>query len=156
LKCPKDFILAGSKDSSNWILLSSQVGIGTSAYAPSNIYSIYNYTSYNYYRLIVPKTISAQTLSIADISLGGNPNTSFTPLDNYNILLYNTNEKQFPPRVYDSVDNTTEYLSSNEILNVTPASYFRQVLTLNNHGNYTLYSSSKNTTNSNAKHLLFF
>jgi hypothetical protein len=155
LKCPKDFILAGSKDSSNWILLSSQVGIGTSAYAPSNIYSIYNYTSYNYYRLIVPKTIGAQTLSIADISLGGNPNTSFTPLDNYNILLYNTNEKQFPPRIYDSIDNTTEYLSSNEILNVTPASYFRQVLTLNNHGNYTLYSSSKNTPNSNAKHLLF-
>jgi hypothetical protein len=146
LKCPKDFILAGSKDSLNWILLSSQVGIGTSAYAPSNIYSVYNYTSYNYYRLIVPKTIGAQTLSIADISLGGNTNTSFTPLDNYNILLYNTNEKQFPPKIWD-VAPVAEILSSNELFNIAPASYYRQQFSLNNHGTYTLYSSSTWTGN---------
>jgi len=147
--------VAGSKDSSNWILLSSQVGIGTSAYAPSNIYSIYNFTSYNYYRLIVTKTISDTTLSIADISLGGNTNTSFTPLDNYNILLYNTNEKQFPPRPWDNIDTTNEYSSSNELFNVTPASYFKQVLTYNNHGTYTIYSSSSIIGSVWSKHLLF-
>ena len=120
-----------------------------------NIYSIYNFTSYNYYRLIVTKTISDTTLSIADISLGGNTNTSFTPLDNYNILLYNTNEKQFPPRPWDNIDTTNEYSSSNELFNVTPASYFKQVLTYNNHGTYTIYSSSTITGQNYSKHLLF-
>jgi hypothetical protein len=138
-KCPKDFIIAGSKEGSNWILLSSQVGIGT--YSPSNIISIYNFTSYNFYRLIVTKTISDPILSIADISFGGNPNTSFIPLDNYNIQLYNTNEKQFPPRVWD-VAPATEASSSNEIFNITPTSYLRQQFSLNNHGTYTIFSSS--------------
>ncbi len=151
-KCPKDFIIAGSKDSSNWILLSSQVGIGT--YSPSNIISIYNFTSYNFYRLIVTKTISDPILSIADISFSGNPNTSFIPLDNYNILLYNTNEKQFPPRVWD-VAPTAEALSSNEIFNIAPASYYRQQFSLNNHGTYVIYSSSTNATANLGKNLLF-
>jgi hypothetical protein len=149
-KCPKDFIIAGSKEGSNWTLLSSQVGIGT--YSPSNIISIYNFTSYNYYRLIVTKTISDASLSIADISFGGNPNTSFTPLDNYNILLYNTNEKQFPPRQWD-VGPTTEILSSNEIFNITPTTYYKQQFSLNNHGTYTLYSSSTYNSSSFKSHL---
>ncbi len=55
-KCPKDFIVAGSKEGSNWILLSSQVGI--MSYASSNTFTIYNFTSYNFYRLIVTKTIT--------------------------------------------------------------------------------------------------
>ena len=140
-KCPKDFVFAASKEGSNWILLSSQVGITTTAYSPSNIYSIYNFTSYNYYRLIVTKTISSTNLNIADVSLGGNPNTSFTPLDNYNIQVYNTNEKQFPPRPWDGTV-TAEALTSNEIFNVTPTSYYKQQFSLNNHGNYIIYSSS--------------
>ncbi len=87
--------------------------------------------------------------------MGGNTNTSFTPLDNYNILLYNTNEKQFPPRIWD-IAPVAEVPSSNEIFNIIPLSYQRQQFSLNNHGTYTIYSSTTwNSTLGNSKANLF-
>ena len=58
---------------------------------------------------------------------------------------YNTNEKQFPPRLYDNVSNiNTTYTptSGNELFNISPATVYRQTLNLNNHGNYTIYTST--------------
>jgi hypothetical protein len=86
IKCPSNFILAGSVDAKNWILLSSQTGITNYTSIPSKTFSIYNYTSYNYYRIIVTKTIADTNLSIAEISFIGNQNTSFTNRDEYNII----------------------------------------------------------------------
>jgi hypothetical protein len=149
-KCPSNFILGGSVDEKNWILLSSQTGINFSG-ALTQTFSIYNYTSYNYYRIIVTKTFSDATLSIAGISFTGNQNTSFTNRDEYNITMYNTNEKQFPPRIYDSF--TAETTTSTEIYNTMPSTVYKQTLTVNNHGIYTIYSSS--TYGSIYKNLLF-
>jgi hypothetical protein len=58
---------------------------------------------------------------------------------------YNTNEKQFPPRLYDNASNiNTTYTptSGNELFNISPATVYRQTLNLNNHGNYTIYTST--------------
>jgi hypothetical protein len=143
LKCPNNFILASSIDSSNWILLSSQVGITDYTTTPTKTFSVYNFTSYNYYRLIVTKTIGDINLSIAELSFTGSLNTTFANNDKFNILLYNTNEKQFPPRAPDTIspaDDTTT--SSNEIFNILPTTYYKQTLTLNNHGVYTIFVSS--------------
>jgi hypothetical protein len=149
-KCPSNFILGGSVNEKNWILLSSQTGINFAG-ALTQTFSIYNYTTYNYYRIIVTKTFSDATLSIAGISFTGNQNTSFTNRDEYNITMYNTNEKQFPPRVYDSF--TAESSTATEIYNTSPSTVFKQTLTINNHGIYTIYSSS--TYGSQYKNLLF-
>ena len=150
-KCPSNFILAGSIDSYNWVLLSTQTGIIDYAIIPSKTFSIYNYTSYNYYRLIITKTVSDTTLSISEISFTGTQNTSFTNLDSYISTVYNTNEKQFPPRLYDIASPETQVL--NEIFNCLPLNPYKQTLTLNNHGIYTLYSSSTDSTS--LKQILF-
>ncbi|MFN9957988.1 MAG: hypothetical protein ACK55I_33205, partial [bacterium] len=71
-------------------------------------------------------------LSIAELSFTGSLNTTFANNDKFNILLYNTNEKQFPPRAPDTIspaDDTTT--SSNEIFNIVPTTYYKQTLTLN-------------------------
>ncbi len=94
-KCPSNFILGGSIDEKNWVLLSSQTGIADYTTIPSKTFSIYNYTTYNYYRIIVTKTVLDSSLSISGISFTGTQNTSFTNRDEYNISMYNTNEKQF-------------------------------------------------------------
>ena len=152
-KCPKEFILAGSIDSSNWILLSSNTGISDYTTKPSKNYNIYNNSSYYYYRIIITKTIGDSNLSISDISFTGTQNTNFTNLDNFNNIIYNTNEKQFPPYYYDT--NSTEVISSNEIFNCIPANPYKQTITLNNHGTYTIYSSSTDGTDNNRKISLF-
>jgi hypothetical protein len=149
--CPSNFILAGSFDERNWILLSTQTGIINYTSIPTKTFSIYNYTSYNYYRLIVTKTISSTSLSIAEISFTGTQNTTFTNRDEYNLTIYNTNEKQFPPRAPDV--NSVETRTTTEIYNCMPANVYKQTLTVNNHGIYCIYSSSVSATN--LKQLLF-
>ena len=139
--CPSNFILVGSIDAKNWILLSSQSGIIGYDTIPSKTFSIYNYTSYNYYRLVITKTVSATSLSIAEISFTGTQNTSFTNVDNFNNIIYNTNEKQFPPRLYDG-SASAETTTSTEIYNCAPVAVYKQTFTVNNHGTYTIYSSS--------------
>jgi hypothetical protein len=151
--CPSNFILAGSFDERNWILLSSQTGISNYTSIPTKTFSIYNYTSYNYYRLIVTKTISLTSLSIAEISFTGTQNTTFTNRDEYNLTIYNTNEKQFPPRAHES--NSGETRTTTEIYNCMPANVYKQTLTVNNHGIYTIYSSSAEGTTTGLKNLLF-
>jgi hypothetical protein len=140
-KCPKDFILAGSIDFSNWVLLSSQSNITDYTNFPTKTFNIYNNTLYYYYRLIVTKTVADSNLSICELLLYGTQNTKFTNLDTYNNITYNTNEKQFPPFLFDSY--TTEQSNiSNEIFNCVPLNPFKQTITLNNHGTYTIYSST--------------
>jgi len=149
-KCPNNFIVAGSIDTFNWTLLSSQVGVIDYTNNPTKTFSLYNFTSYNYYRLIVTKTIGDTTLSISELSFKGNLNTSFANNDKFNILLYNTNEKQFPPKAPEST--STEVTVTNEIFNVTPSTYYKQTLTANTL-QYIIYSSSYNASYS--KNLLF-
>jgi hypothetical protein len=147
-KCPSNFILAGSTNQQNWVLLSTQTEIIDYTTTPSKTFSIYNYTTYNYYRLIITKTISDTSLSISEISFTGTQNTSFTNLDSYISTVYNTNEKQFPPRLYDYA--TSETTAINEIFNCIPSSPYKQTINLNN-VIYTIYSS----TTSTLKSLLF-
>jgi hypothetical protein len=151
-KCPNEFILTGSIDEKNWVLLSSQTGITDYTNIPSKTFNIYNNTLYYYYRLIVTKTIGDNGLSIADILLNGTQNTKFTNLDNYNNIIYNTNEKQFPPNKYSSVTN--EELSSNELSNCIPLNSYKQILTVNELS-YIIYSSSTAGTGINNKDKLF-
>ena len=155
-KCPNEFFLVGSIDAKKWILLSSKsyyiINYTTST---PNIFSLHNFTSYNYYRLIITKTNGNTNLSIAELSFKGNLNTSFVNNDNFNTLLYNTNEKQFPPKAPDTVTPVDESLiTSNEIFNVTPSNYYKQILTVNDL-QYIIYSSSKYETSSQPKSLLF-
>jgi len=151
-KCPNEFILTGSIDEKNWVLLSLQTGITDYTNIPSKTFNIYNNTLYYFYRLIVTKTIGDNGLSIADILLNGTQNTKFTNLDNYNKIIYNTNEKQFPPNRYSSVTN--EEISSNELSNCIPLNSFKQILTVNELL-YTIYSSSTAGTGINNKEYLF-
>jgi len=149
--CPSNFTLAGSFNSSNWVLLSTQTNIGDYTTTPTKTFSIYNFTAYNFYRLIITKTVSATTLSIAEISFRGTQNTSFTNLDTFNIIAYNTNEKQFPPYAWSSVSSETQV--SNEIFNCVPTNVYKETITLSNGQIYTLYSSS--TYGSLFKSILF-
>ena len=114
---------------------------------------MYNFTSYNYYRLIVTKTVGAIDLSIADLSFTGSLNTSFANNDKFNTLLYNTNEKQFPPAVYTATPSS-ESTSSNEIFNISPATYYKQTLTVNS-ANYNIYSSTSSNSASYTKQYMF-
>ena len=147
-KCPNNFIIAGSIDTSNWVLLSSQVGIIDYTNFPTKTFSLYNFTSYNYYRLIVTKTNGDVNLSIADLSFKGSLNTTFANNDKFNLLLYNTNEKQFPPRVYDIAPSAETQLTGTnvspyEIFNVRPLNCYKQTFSITNQpGLYTVYSSS--------------
>jgi hypothetical protein len=151
--CPTDFIVAGSIDGNNWVLLSSQTAVTNYTTLNPKTYSIYNFTSYYYYRLIVTKTIGSANLSIAELSFSGNLNTSFANNDKFNILLYNTNEKKFPPKAPESNSTeTTVTTVTNEIFNVIPSTYYKQTLTANSL-QYVIYSSS--TYGSFFKNLLF-
>jgi hypothetical protein len=144
---PSAFVLAASIDGVNWTLLSQQSGITT----VSNTFNINNYTSYNYYRLIITNTIGATIVKITEIKFFGLPNTTYVNNDNFNQIIYNTTEKQFPPRIYDIVTTEVTYTPSagNELFGLLPTSIFRQIITLNNHGTYTLYSSSTTSPTAN-------
>jgi hypothetical protein len=134
--------LAGSINNNNWVLLSSQVGITTYTTSNPKTFSLYNFTSYNYYRLIVTKTNGDTNLSIAELSFSGSLNTTFANNDKFNLLLYNTNEKQFPSKAAETVTPGDDTLTtSNEIFNVTPSTYYKQTLIANGL-QYILYSSS--------------
>ncbi len=150
---PKNFILVGGINNSNWNMLLTVSNVTT--YSPSNTYAISNNTAYNYYRLIVRETNGATSLSVINISFTGVANTSYTSQDTFNNIIYNTNEKQFPPKKWD-IDPVVEALSSNDIFNIVPTSYYRQTFSINNHGTYTIFSSSTfNTTLINSKSSLF-
>jgi hypothetical protein len=99
--------------------------------------------------LIVTKTISNANLSIAEISFKGILNTTFANNDKFNILLYNTNEKQFPPNSNNAA--TGEFDNSNELFNIFPTTYKKQVLTVNSLP-YNIYSSTS-TTGLNKKNM---
>jgi hypothetical protein len=153
IKCPSAFILAGSIDGSYWTFLSQQSGIKT--FNTKNTFIINNYTKYNFYRTIFTNTIGSTELRITEIQFFGLLNASYTNNDNFNQIIYNTTEKQFPPRLYDSASAETTYtpVIGNELYGLNPATIFKQTLTLNNHGTYTIYSSS--TYTSLFKNLLF-
>jgi len=152
-KCPNSFTLVGSIDSSNWILLTSQTGISSYTTGIAKTFSIYNFTSYNYYRLITTKTNGDSNLSISEIQFTGIQNSSYITNDNYNSIIYNTNEKQFPPKIYDSTTAEATALSG-EIICV-PATPIKQTLTITNLGTYTVYSSTSTATATVAKQYLF-
>jgi len=96
-KCPKDFILVGSlSNNKDWNLLSSQVGI--TSYSGTDVkktFTLANFTSYNYYRLVVSKTNGSTDLSIAELSFNGFTNTTYTNIDTFSRILYNTTENDF-------------------------------------------------------------
>jgi hypothetical protein len=83
-------------------------------------------------------------------------NPIYTNTNNFNAIVYNTNEKQFPPRLYDSVrsDNYTP-LAGNELYGVYPATIIKQTLMINNQGNYIIYSSTSTSDINYQKNLLF-
>ena len=150
---PSGFVLAGSIDGNYWNLLSKQTGI-SSIYSSNNIN---NYTSYNYYRTIFTNLIgNAAQASIQEIQFYGLPNTTYVNTDNFNTIIYNTTEKQFPPRLYDTSSAETNYVPSTgyELFGVAPSTVYKETLTLNNHGIYTIYSSTTYSIN-NTKKLLF-
>jgi hypothetical protein len=151
INSPSAFILAGSTDESNWTLLSQQSGISTL----SNTFNINNYTSYTYYRTIFTNTIGSSELQIGEIKFYGLPNSTYVNNDNFNQIIYNTTEKQFPPRIYDIAREETTYSLNvgNELFGVLPIMIYKQELILNNHGTYTIYSSS--SIGSDYKNLLF-
>ena len=155
IKCPSAFIVAGSINGSYWTLLSRQSGITT--YNTSNIFYISNYTSYNYYRTIFTNTIGSQTLGITEIKLYGMQNSTYINNDNFNQNIYNTNEKQFPPRLYDTSSPETNYTptTGDELFGLNPTTIYKQTISLNNHGNYTIYSSSTTNDINHLKNLLF-
>jgi hypothetical protein len=68
---------------------------------------------------------------------------------------YNTEEREYPPKLYDSISTET---TTNDILEKIT---YKQILTLNNSnitygsGDYIIYSSSKLTSNTITKSLLF-
>ena len=77
--------------------------------------------------------------------------TVYTTIDTTNQIFYNTSEKRFPPISHNiipnSLDCNVDYLSSNEILNITPTSYYKQKISIPEHGQYHIYSSSSNLEN---------
>jgi hypothetical protein len=151
-KSPGSFILAGSLNGTNWTLLLSQTGITTYTTSTANSFIVSNQTSYNYYRIIVTNLNGVgQQLNIASIQLFGTGNTSYMNTDNFNTIIYNTNEKQFPPRLYDTA--SSEVLLTTAEISCTPSLCYKQTITLNNHGSYTIYSSS--TYGVSYKNLLF-
>ena len=154
LNSPTNFIIASSLDSSNWILLSSQVGITDYATVPTKTFNLINFTSYNYYRLIITKTIGDPLLKIIELSFTGNLNSTFNNNDTFNSIIYNTNEKQFPPAVYSTATPSTESTNSNELFNIVPTTYYKQTLTVNSL-NYKIYSSSSTATATYNKQYIF-
>jgi hypothetical protein len=106
-KCPSNFILVGSfNNNSDWNLLSSHVGISFYITNPKKTFTISNFTSYNYYRLIISKTVSNTDLSIAELSFTGYTNSVYTTIDTTNQIFYNTSEKRFPPISYTNNGNS--------------------------------------------------
>ena len=127
--CPSAFTLVGSTDGNIWNLLSQQSGITT--YNTSNIFNINNYTIYNYYRTIFTNTNGSSSVGITEIKYYGVQNSTYLSNDTYNNVIYNTNEKQFPPRLYDSVrsDNYTP-LAGNELYGIVPTTLYRKIISL--------------------------
>ena len=155
LKCPNNFIVAGSINGSNWTLLSSQVGITDYTTTPTKTFSIYNSTNYNFYRIIVTKTIGDTNVSIQNISMRGTQNSTYANVDTLNNFIYNTNEKQFLPSVYSSATPTTEIATTiQEVFNCIPTLAIKQILAINNQ-NYYIYSSTSTGITSNNKEFLF-
>jgi hypothetical protein len=72
-----------------------------------------------------------------------------------------TDERQYPPKLFDTF--TAEVLSTGELFNISPTSYYKEVISLNateitfGFGNYQIYSSSilNSTLNTFGKRLLF-
>ena len=110
--------------------------------------------------MIINRTNGDTWTSISEFQLFGREELlSITPnfISPNNLIKdvsYNTGEKQYPPRLYDSVSSETN-ASADEIFNCVPSgvSVFKQLLTLNNHGVYTLYYSS--SYESSGKNQLF-
>jgi hypothetical protein len=151
-RAPKNLWIVASNNATNWILLSTQTNITSYSATYNPVFNINNFTNYKYYRIIINATNGMDaTLTISEIQLYGTPNTTYTNTDNFNTTFYNTTEKQFPPRLYDSF--TAETTTATEIFNCNPSTVYKQTLTLSNHGIYTIYSSS--TDNISTKYLLF-
>ena len=149
-KCPKSIVLAGSIDSSNWNLLSLQNELINYNQLNIKTFTLYNYVSYNYYRLIIKATNGNSNLSITELILNGTLNTQFTNNDKFNNLLYNTIEKRFPPQQFTSnssqIQLTMNTPNPYEIYNVFPLNSYKQTFTVND-SIYTIYSSTINSSN---------
>ena len=76
-----------------------------------------------------------------------NPDKSYPILKEK--IRYYTEEREYPPKLYDSISTET---TTTDILGKTS---YKQILTLNTSGNYIIYSSSKLTSDSRTKSLLF-
>jgi hypothetical protein len=119
--------------------------------------NVNNFTAYNYYRLIIPikKPNSILSIKLSEFKLFGLPNSLFYNKDTFNKIIYNTNEKQFPPASYATTPFfLIESSSSNEIFNVTPIPHYKQIITVNNLSYY-IYSSTSTNSNTNYKQYLF-
>ena len=139
-----NIVLVGSYDEKNWNLLSSNVGLPSYNIQQTFKFNLDNFTAYNYYRLIITNKVADSsyfTIRLTEFKLYGLPNSSFYNKDTFNKIIYNTNEKEFPPTTYNI--NTAIFLTSNEIFNVSPSSYNKQIITVNNL-EYHIYVSSAN------------
>jgi hypothetical protein len=96
-------------------------------------------------------SINSNLLLSSNYTFNTSNNLLTNIITNYNTIIYNTNEKQFPPRLYDTTSSET-LLTVAEIT-CFPSLCYKQILTLNNHGNYIIYSSS--TDSINYKNTLF-
>ena len=157
---PHTFWLAGSNNGVAWVLIDSQSNI-TGYTISGKLFTLSSQiVPYSFYRLIINRTNGDIWTSISEFQLFGREELlSITPnfISPNNLIKdvsYNTGEKQYPPRLYDSVSSETT-ASADEIFNCVPSgiSVFKQLLTLNNHGVYTLYYSS--SYESSGKNQLF-
>ena len=147
-RAPSLWYCHGSNDGINWVEIKEASNNSVPAALTINDYSKEYYekvlntnstTTYRYIGFTINKLVGLYTtLNISEIQLFGKEE-----------IFLLTDERQYPPKAYNSFTN--EITGTGEILNVNPLNYIKETITLNTDninygdGTYIIYSSA--TTN---------